>query len=929
MEKYRPPAVASFRSRMLYAVLALAGLSMPAHAVNSLSIADPDAHGTVPGFIDSAVAEIAMEGSVANIDLTLIYSDHGAAEAAQTEIRHMFELPQGAFVKGMWLWINGAPVAAGITDNWSAQKKYDQITQQRRDPALLQVKAGQYDLHVYPLVHSYPGQYANRKVKISVVVPVDWSGTGPAIALPLAMLKAPNQPSLPLQVSYRNHGATSPMPAFAEAPGQILLPQARGDGNSYATQFRDINGFASLNLRVDSGDSSTAFRAWYSRDSSGNYIQLGVRPQALFGIGPGSRATRKISIGLDLSGAIGGDPAVIEPQVEALVGVMTAPGDSVRLTWAGEGKMETFDSRRWLPAGADSLRAAFAKMNQGALFAAKAARKKPVIVFADSMAYVCWGYPGLGDIATIIVHRDIMSSLADFPNADIVAAYYYGFHEAIDSAQSDTVLAALQPFFQRGGEFLTYIDFNREGERLATHYIRGLSVPGPGFAPMNLVRNETGTLGRAFPPTFYHHTACLLANSDTAVTAEVLGSNGVPVVVSKPVGPGRIVVSGIWSFLDGSGEKQLTASPLLGLHALSKQRQIGTLLRELADQQKASAATHQLILSNSSGYPDAPGISTDETGFLQSVVSNSVLTAVNLAEDRDYQPAQIVSSLVKYYGDGFVLSQLAAATGGTYFDVTTTPWTGILAQSTVSLYPSPVQFSVDITNESGAIVRALEAFPTARGGDQPRFFSTAIGPSPTMTAVVSAWYPGDAVARVKTITIAPEADADSAGIQMDSKLAYGAMKLKNAVAQHADTLTQMDQAFAFRILTDYTAFIAVEPTDGIPNYNYPYQQNGSTEIRPQADPRIASLDWKFRSAGGVVAVEILLPGAGSIELEFLDCLGRQLKVLRSQRGNAGSLNLVWNTAASPAIHGKILCVMKYRRQGKSIPPEVKTGWLIL
>ena len=107
-----------------------------------------------------------------------------------TEIVHYFNLPNNAIVTDSWLWVNDVIVKADLLDKWSATQIYEGIVKRNQDPSILtKVGANDYQFRIFPL----PGG-KTRKVKITVLVPIDFNNDRVTASIPVnifALSKVP------------------------------------------------------------------------------------------------------------------------------------------------------------------------------------------------------------------------------------------------------------------------------------------------------------------------------------------------------------------------------------------------------------------------------------------------------------------------------------------------------------------------------------------------------------------------------------------------------------------------------------------------------------------------------------------------------------------------------------------------------------------
>ncbi|MFA5833225.1 MAG: VIT domain-containing protein [Bacteroidota bacterium] len=159
------------------------------YTYNYLNVQHPQQawrHGQ--GSIDQAVLSIRPKGNYVQYDMYLTFSakDLSFSSSDSIEVQMEFALPKDAIVNDLWLWIDDNTIMKGlILDRWTASSIYENIVKRRRDPALLMKNSDlQYSLRIYPMVGT-----GYRKVKISYLLPVNFSGKSVTSALPTNILK--------------------------------------------------------------------------------------------------------------------------------------------------------------------------------------------------------------------------------------------------------------------------------------------------------------------------------------------------------------------------------------------------------------------------------------------------------------------------------------------------------------------------------------------------------------------------------------------------------------------------------------------------------------------------------------------------------------------------------------------------------------------
>lgn len=181
------------RTRFIITALLILAKFFPLDAQNSLWVNDPDiSWNWQPGKITEATLSAHPKGLYLEYGLYLTFSGSSAMFLPGTllEVVLDFQLPKGAIVLDNWLWVGKDIVQGKLIDRWSASDIYEGIVNRRRDPSVLFKNSDtQYQLRVYPMKKE-----ETRKVKITYLMPVDWSKGKIEAAIPGNLLMASVEP---------------------------------------------------------------------------------------------------------------------------------------------------------------------------------------------------------------------------------------------------------------------------------------------------------------------------------------------------------------------------------------------------------------------------------------------------------------------------------------------------------------------------------------------------------------------------------------------------------------------------------------------------------------------------------------------------------------------------------------------------------------
>lgn len=160
-------------------------------AKNSLRVKNPDQFEGVAGSIKETTLAFRPLGAYMKCEMFLTftpgeYLENSSNTSDLLEVIYEFELPEKAIITESWLWINDVIVPAKIKDINSAIATFEAHVNRKKDPSILYKRSDtQYELRVFPLGSS-PESF--RKIKVTYLLPVDWTSNKVSISLPTDML---------------------------------------------------------------------------------------------------------------------------------------------------------------------------------------------------------------------------------------------------------------------------------------------------------------------------------------------------------------------------------------------------------------------------------------------------------------------------------------------------------------------------------------------------------------------------------------------------------------------------------------------------------------------------------------------------------------------------------------------------------------------
>lgn len=162
-------------------------------AQNSLSVSDPQWWCCAePAEIDEALITAEPKGLYTEVGMYLTFSalDGWFFLHDTLEVVLDFELPADALVVDSWLWVDDIIVQGKIIDRWTASEIFEEIVDRRQDPSILfKNGADQYQLRIFPMAGT-----ESRKVKLTFLMPTEWSLEKVISHLPMNILRTSAEP---------------------------------------------------------------------------------------------------------------------------------------------------------------------------------------------------------------------------------------------------------------------------------------------------------------------------------------------------------------------------------------------------------------------------------------------------------------------------------------------------------------------------------------------------------------------------------------------------------------------------------------------------------------------------------------------------------------------------------------------------------------
>ncbi len=866
-----------------------------------LSVQDPTVYGTKPGYIDRTTLVVEPHGAYVEQALYIWYSDHNQYPGNQNlEIVHRFTLPQGSVINDLWLWIGNEVVKAKMFDTWTARHIYDSIVVHRHDPAFLAKNGNSYELHIYPLVS---GQF--RKIRMNFITPTSWTGNSGFADMPLSFLQASNSTTKPVQLLFRDEEDVWGSPYVRELPNISSERTVDTAGYAYRDfELPDISSLESFSLGFQTAFTDGIYCKSGDRQGDSSYFQIGVDP-ASFNVVRSDTGAARVIVGIDLSGYYSPTLSSLVPRITATLHNALRPVDQFCLTISGAGSITHYSP--WRLADSVTIDTVLKDFLQSTVASKLSQFKRPVVIFCDDHAQTIWRFPGLDSIAIIKTFGQINDAVSSIPGADIVASYDHGFETAAaTNSNLSVILPKIDSLFYRGGRFLGYYDHNRPAyEMIESHYINGLGTNAE-LNSVTLFPQPNGNIGNSFPSSVTCNSVNFLTFSDPDTKIDLASSSGAGAVISKRIGNGLLVVSGIWSFTDDEALKEMLAIPLLGTNQHSWDNKQPIMLQALLDDFRTSIAQDSvaqvIFFSNADSLISTTDARTWVNTYLTSLGTNKpIFNTVNLLDGNPVTPAYVTDNGVDYYGSGFLLNSLAQVTGGEHFESHLRSWDYIeegLKYTSCARMDS-MKVGVVVDNGAGNLIQIREVAPDPGNRGKPWFYIGVSNAAERIDFNVQAWFYGFTQSHLKQASTYLFVDTTNRSPILAGMMGWETLQ-DYFLESSFDTSKIVNLAIKYNLLCDYTSLIALEPSESNPPLLNPFDESGifTSMVRNKEAERDSSVFSAFPNPfNGQVKFFLNLKRSSSVRIIIYNILGQQVRAFTLIAG-PGTSSITWDGADS-------------------------------
>ncbi|MEM6321555.1 MAG: VIT domain-containing protein [Bacteroidota bacterium] len=327
-------------------------------AYNNVSVLDPQQPWYQDqGTIESAEFTIHPRGIYMEIGMYLTVSARQTQfeeeEGLNLEAVLDFDLPEAAIVHDSWLWIGEDIIQAEILDRWTAANIYEEIVGRNQDPSILyKNSATQYQLRIFPMKAD-----STRRVKITYLMPTDFSDENISVNLPIEFLKTSNVPVKHIQVqAFLEDDWTNPHFLQTDTPFEVANHPTLGP--SFVTEV-PLKEIGNLDFLLDSPMKEGVYFQHFEHADE-KYYQVAFSPAEVFAISQDNPT--KLTVMLDyVSGNSDMDANDLLQQMLPLLRNQLSETDSFNLVTSNP--VLPIYSDQWVAATDENLKTALASIS--------------------------------------------------------------------------------------------------------------------------------------------------------------------------------------------------------------------------------------------------------------------------------------------------------------------------------------------------------------------------------------------------------------------------------------------------------------------------------------------------------------------------------------------------------------------------------------
>ena len=376
-----------------------------------------------------------------------------------------------------------------------------------------------------------------------------------------------------------------------------------------------------------------------------------------------------------------------------------------------------------------------------------------------------------------------------------------------------------------------------------------------------------------------------------------------------------MIVSGIWQIKDDSAMRSILNPALLGLNISGTNLLLPPLLDKIKEENTASNFDKCILFSNSDSLYNSSSVSFEVSQYLSGFADAPIFNCVNLLNSSSISvPYQTIETKT-YYGSGYYLNQLSSASHGLSFETNES---------------ENININVSVDGGTGTLLEFKEVNPIKNDPNKPLFYLGETNGTNSYNFNISATFKGVKDPIEKSMNIVFENNKISEPL-IPSLLANEDLNIMLAYSSY-DTLAIVNLAKEYKLLCDYTAFIALEPNDTLHYMYKPFDESGMTAVAEddsqQKDTVIVQVyPNPFNSQ---TIVKFKLNEFSKVSVTVYNLLGQKIIDLADDQMPSGDYSFRWNgkNAYGSSISSGIYLLRTYVEGIASGKKNISTNKLI-
>lgn len=844
----------------------------------------------IPVSVNDAVLIIEPHGAYTEQSLYITYSDPAySIHYLIYNMYHWFTLPEGSVINDMWLWTGDKVMRTLCVDTWKS--KNEGINENVRGPAVLQKNDAQYLLRLDPF-----SKDQSKKLKINFISPTQWIGQTAVTELPVNLLQQTYN-KCGLRILYRSKDDVWGTPGIYEDSSIVFSGVIDTMGYRYRfAEIPDVKKYSMLRFIYKLKTQDGLFHETQNAGDSLVYFQSGFMLKDVFGV-PTDTAAKKVMIAVDLSSKYNKHYDTLIPKLKRITKAVLKGNDLFNVVISGADKIKKM-STVWLPAK-DAIIDDLYDKYVSSRFADSIARIKiPVALFMGATA-AFWEYPGIRGDASLKYINDVflsMQLLKDF-DVDIILGTDPGENRPAPE-QYEEIYTKLDAFFDRrfGRLFSYYTSAQMARDPIPPHYIKGLVTDSKYDTLATLYSNKAGNIGSDLPDSLDLYKINYLKYDDPEVKVELMDRYGNAAVISKRIGNGLVVVSGINPKDQVPNiTTRILLTSLYGTRPHPVNGMIKEALQYIKTEYQQQHFDQALIISTSDTL-----FNRQETELWSWFYSDSyrddkpVINTINLLDNSRFEMPRTIVDDVEYLGSGYLLKTVSSQMKGYHIESYTDPdiYSSVLTPSEL---PEFSKFNMEVLADGVAEnVTKIKQISTVKHKDSPLLFAGSAKPCSTLKFKLTAGLKKTGEEKTAEFIVSVNKDTSRNDNVLPAILA--SEEIKDLMTPPiADPGIIAKKATQFNLLSNYTALLAVYPTSTIGYMENPFDES---HIRPvqkiQSKEDSLGIDIYPNPFNSQTKIRVIAPSPSVVSIHIYNVLGQVVATISQREFLEGTRMFEWN-----------------------------------